>query len=155
MAYVLGPLRNDELAQASALCLRSKAHWGYDAAFIEACRDELSLTPEDLVEGLVVAARAAGRILGVAQLCRSGSGWELEKLFVDPPAMGGGVGRALFDWAVAKVAHLGGTRIAIAADPDAAPFYRRLGATDAGRISSGSIPGRSLPLLHYDIAGPT
>ena len=35
-----------------------------------------------------------------------------------------------------------------------APFYRRLGATDAGRISSGSIPGRTLPLLHYDIAGP-
>ena len=30
------------------LALRSKAVWGYDAAFIAACRDELTLTADDL-----------------------------------------------------------------------------------------------------------
>ena len=35
----------------------------------------------------------------------------------------------------------------IEADPDAAPFYRRIGARDVGTAPSGSIPGRELPLL--------
>jgi hypothetical protein len=30
--------RLDELEALSDLCLRSKAVWGYDAAFLEACR---------------------------------------------------------------------------------------------------------------------
>jgi hypothetical protein len=32
--------RADELSRLSDLCFRSKAVWGYDAAFTEACRDE-------------------------------------------------------------------------------------------------------------------
>ena len=35
----------------------------------------------------------------------------------------------------------------IEADPDAAPFYRRMGAQDVGLAPSGSIPGRMLPKL--------
>ena len=32
----------------SDLALRSKAHWGYDASFLAACRVELSLRPTDV-----------------------------------------------------------------------------------------------------------
>jgi hypothetical protein len=35
-----------EAASLSALALRSKALWGYDAAFIEACRASLTVDPE-------------------------------------------------------------------------------------------------------------
>ena len=35
--------RPDELSSLSDLCFRSKAVWGYDAAFMEACRGELTL----------------------------------------------------------------------------------------------------------------
>ena len=31
-----------ECETLSALCLRSKAHWGYDSAFMEAVREELA-----------------------------------------------------------------------------------------------------------------
>jgi hypothetical protein len=31
------------------------------------------------------------------------------------------------------------------ADPDAAPFYRKMGAYDVGQAPSGSVPGRMLP----------
>jgi hypothetical protein len=35
----------------------------------------------------------------------------------------------------------------IEADPDAAPFYRKMGAKHCGFAPSGSIPGRVLPKL--------
>ena len=40
--------RVGEAGFLSELALRSKAHWGYDAAFIEACRDELSVDADRL-----------------------------------------------------------------------------------------------------------
>ena len=36
-----------EAAILSDLALRSKSYWGYDADFLEACRDELGLQAED------------------------------------------------------------------------------------------------------------
>jgi hypothetical protein len=40
----------DELPSLSDLCFRSKAVWGYDEEFMEACRGELSFEPRDLRE---------------------------------------------------------------------------------------------------------
>ena len=34
----------EERDQINAMIMRSKAHWGYDEAFMEACREELSLS---------------------------------------------------------------------------------------------------------------
>ena len=149
MPNAIRPLTEVELEEASDLCLRSKAHWGYDAAFMAACRDELTLRAVDLVDGLSVGLRNGDALLGVGQVTGENNSWELEKLFVDPPAIGKGVGRQLFAWAVATVANRGGVTLSITADPQAADFYRRMGAEDAGRTPSASIPGRSLPVLRY------
>ena len=96
MPKAIRPLTEGELEEASALCLRSKAHWGYDAAFMAACRDELSLCAADLVDGLSVGLRNEDALLGVAQVIGQNRAWELEKLFVDPGAMGKGIGSQLF-----------------------------------------------------------
>ena len=40
----------DEAANLSALALRSKALWGYDAAFMEACRSPLTVDPEAIAK---------------------------------------------------------------------------------------------------------
>jgi hypothetical protein len=45
----------------------------------------------------------------------------------------------------------GAARMTIEADPDAAPFYRHLGARDIGLAPSGSIAGRVLPKLALDL----
>ena len=75
----------------------------------------------------------------------------LEKLFVDPGAMGRGIGRALFTWAIDAARERGGRVLVIEADPQAVPFYQRLGAVPAGHAPSASIPGRALPVLHYSL----
>ena len=53
----------------------------------------------------------------------------------------------LFHWATSEATAMGADRMVIEAEPDAAPFYRRMGAKDCGLVPSGSIPGRMLPKL--------
>jgi len=141
----------EELPELSELCMRSKAVWGYDAAFMEACRDELSFDPGDLLSSEIAVAVHENRIVGVAQVRMVGDDADLLKLFVEPAALRSGVGKALFDWTTDASRRIGASRLMIEADPDAAPFYRRLGARDAGLVSSGSIAGRLLPKLIFEL----
>ena len=147
----LRPPRPDELYALSALCLRSKAHWGYDAAFLAACRPELTLTETDLHETDLIVADLAGRPAGLAQISRAMEPADLMKLFVDPPHIGTGLGRTLFDWATATARAQGAARLTIEADPGAQGFYQAMGATHTGWAPSGSIPGRRLPLLELKL----
>lgn len=143
--------RADELEALTYLCLRSKAVWGYDRTFMDACRDELTLTQEDLRTTRLQVAERDGRVIGVAQVVAEGATAYLEKLFVEPGQMRVGAGRTLFEWARAAAAELRATHLTIVADPGAAPFYRRMGACDAGVAPSGSIPGRALPRLRLNL----
>lgn len=145
----LRPARIEELDVLSALCLRSKAVWGYDKAFMAACRDELTLTPADLNETEVAVAEIDGNVLGVVQVSCEGAEAVLEKLFVEPDQLLAGAGARLFSWAVGKARELGAASLVIDADPGAAAFYRRMGAKDDGEAPSESIPGRMLPRLRF------
>jgi GNAT superfamily N-acetyltransferase len=143
--------RRDELSGLSDLCFRSKAVWGYDAAFMEACRDELSFDRQELQSTSIAVAELGGNPVGVAQVTVVGSEAELLKLFVEPAALRKGIGRTLLNWAIDISRAKGAVRLTIDADPDAVPFYRRIGACDAGEAPSGSIPGRMLPRLTIEL----
>jgi hypothetical protein len=43
-------------------------------------------------------------------------------------------------------------RLSVLADPNAAGFYRRIGARDIGEAPSDAIAGRMLPLLEFVIS---
>lgn len=148
----LRPAHVAEADALSALAVRSKAHWGYSSEFMAACRDELEVHVRDIAASRVTVAEGVGGILGFYWLgpVRAGS-CELEALFVEPAAIGQGVGRALLD-AAARAAHAEGARsLTIQADPNAEAFYLRAGARRVGERASGSIPGRMLPLLALDL----
>lgn len=139
--------RIDELPRLSDLCLRSKAVWGYDAEFLAACREELTITPEHLARTHVRILEREGTVIGIAQVAIEGRTAELAKLFVDPGHLGQGYGRVLLEWAVATAQGAGAVRMTIDSDPGAVPFYMRMAARPAGLVPSGSIPGRLLPRL--------
>jgi GNAT superfamily N-acetyltransferase len=141
----------DELSALSDLCLRSKAVWGYDAAFIEACRRELSFDPRELDSTAIAVAEQDGTPVGVVQVKRAGDDADLLKLFIEPIALRGGVGRTLLAWAVEAATGMGAARLTIDSDPAAAPFYRRMGARDIGEAPSASIKGRMLPRLAIEL----
>lgn len=66
------PARPDEAAALSALALHAKAHWGYDEAFLAACRDDLTVTPGDIAAHTIRVATLAGQPCGFYQLRGTG-----------------------------------------------------------------------------------
>jgi GNAT superfamily N-acetyltransferase len=146
------PAQAGEGAGLTALCMRSKAHWGYDAAFMRKSAAALLVSECDIAAGRVlVAFDAAGRTIGVAAVMPEGETADLDVMFVDPPAIGSGAGRVLFEAAAALARSLGALRMTILADPNAAPFYERMGARFVRTAPSDAIPGRTLPLYEYDL----
>lgn len=141
----LRPPMLEELPALSTLCMRSKAHWGYDAAFMDACAEELTLTAKDLAEGHIIVAVTGTTHLGVAHVLTGGETAVIDKLFIDPDHIGSGVGRALFQWARDVAVDSGASTLAIDSDPYAESFYRKMGAETVKRVPSESIEGRTLP----------
>ncbi len=144
---VIRPARPEEASMLTALCLRSKAIWGYSEQFMFSCRAELTLTGESIASSHVAVAEVDGLVMGLVELKIFEMTAELDKLFVEPGSLRSGLGRSLFAWAKDRAKQLGARVLVIHSDPGAAEFYRRLGASDNGAVASGSIPGRVLPRL--------
>ena len=141
-----------EATKLTALCVRSKAHWGYDAEFMRRSAVSLRVSSADIALGRVlVAVDVKDRALGVASVIPEGDCADLDLFFIDPPFMGRGVGRALFKAAVQAAYMIDAKTLTILADPNAAAFYERMGARFLRSAPSDAIPGRTLPLYKYDI----
>jgi GNAT superfamily N-acetyltransferase len=139
--------RPEESGALTELAMRAKASWGYDADFMDACRAELTVTPEILRSWRFWVAEDHERIVGMIALSAAGDHAEVEDFFVDPEAHGQGVGRALMDAFQADARSRGFERAEVDADPNAEAIYARLGFRTIGRSPSGSIPGRFLPRM--------
>lgn len=134
------------LAALTDLCMRSKAYWGYDDAFMAACADVLRVTRDDLKHPVAVV-RDGPTFAGMVQVRLNGGEADLAKLFVAPDHMGRGVGTALIGWAKAQARDAGVSALRVESDPDAEAFYLSHGARRIGHTPSEAIPGRMLPLL--------
>ncbi|GAB4365047.1 MAG: GNAT family N-acetyltransferase [Kiloniellaceae bacterium] len=146
-----------ECGSLSALALRSKAYWGYDPVFLQACRSELTVDPRAAAAGRVVVLVEEDTPVGFYALSpgERPDEAEISLLFVEPALIGRGVGRALWEHAVAKARAQGLKRLKVLSDPFALGFYRAVGATLSGKVRSpvrapdGS--ERSLPVLHFEL----
>ncbi|GAA4555187.1 GNAT family N-acetyltransferase [Planotetraspora kaengkrachanensis] len=145
------PARAEEAGLLGDLALRSKGHWGYDHDFLEACRAELTFHPDQLRAQRIAVAESAGRVLGFYSLTGEPPDGELGNMWVEPDAIGGGVGRHLWHHALRTARSAGFTTLRIDADPFAEGFYLAMGAERVGETPSGSIPGRVLPLLRMRV----
>jgi GNAT superfamily N-acetyltransferase len=144
--------RPAEAGILSALALRSKAHWGYDADFLAACRDDLTLLPEEIATSVVYVFDGVDAPLGFYRLALQDDGVALlDDLFVEPAAMGKGVGRHLWRHAVATATKLGCSEMVWQSDPQAEGFYLAMGAQRAGESESTVTPGRLLPLMRFQL----
>jgi GNAT superfamily N-acetyltransferase len=141
----------DEADMLSELAVRSKGHWGYDDAFLDACRAELAVAPNACDGEHVLVAVQHGAVAGFAEIAGSPPKGELAALFVDPVFIGGGVGTRLLAAAVSRAAAMGFESLVIDADPEAEGFYLSAGAVRTGEVASGSIPGRTLPRLELAV----
>jgi GNAT superfamily N-acetyltransferase len=136
--------RPDEAAALSAIAFAAKAHWGYPARWLELWRPALTIAPEFVAAHPVFVvertADAGGGVAGWSALVppapEAGDRreWTLEHLWVLPAEMGRGVGRRLFDAAADHARAAGAATLSIDGDPNALPFYLRVGAVQIGAI---------------------
>ena len=139
------------MGRLDEITVAAKAHWGHDISWVanwveagEFARGAVARREAWLVE-------VDGKIAGWSALQLRGEiGW-LEDLWVDPPYMGRGVGRALFLDAVGRAAAAGARRVEWESDVDAVGFYERMGARQI-RDSSVTELGRILPVMALDLA---
>jgi GNAT superfamily N-acetyltransferase len=148
------PAQAEHAGLLSALAMRSKALWGYPAAFMDAIREELHWSADDiaLARYSFFVCEVGGRIVGFHALdfadpeCA-----ELEALFVEPDCVRCGYGRQLLAHAVEQAGKRGAAALVIQGDPHAETFYLAAGAIRQGARESHSIPGRQLPLFRIEI----
>ncbi|MEX1034035.1 MAG: GNAT family N-acetyltransferase [Cellvibrionaceae bacterium] len=131
----------------SDLAFRAKAHWGYDADFMEACRGEMTYHETDFPSYYFAVAENP-QVVGFYSLgFLTELETELNALFVDPDQLGKGYGRALLNHAKIQARVFDAKSIIIISDPHAVEFYKANGAQLCGERPSESIPDRMLPLL--------
>ena len=133
-------------ARLREIAFRAKAHWGYDPALVRAWADGIDV--EDGRE--VLAEEADGVVVGWASLVPGGEACVLEDLWVDPEAMGRGLGATLFRRACDRARELGATRLEWEAEPNAIGFYERMGGRYI-RLSEPSEWGRVLDVMGVDL----
>ena len=144
--------RPDEAELLSELAFRSKAHWGYDAEFLEACRADLTLTPKDIADSVSLVCEGTGGVVGFSRVVLMDERTaELDALFVDPAAIGTGAGKLLWERSLLAARKLGAKDLVLQSDPHAEGFYLSRGARRIGEVASALMPGRTLPLMHIDL----
>jgi GNAT superfamily N-acetyltransferase len=143
--------RPDEASVLSELALAAKEHWGYDQAFIESCRSELTFTPDDVARRRFVVADLGDLVAGFYSVDGDPPAGELGNMWVTPGKIGTGLGRVLWQDAMATAAAAGFDYLKIDADPNAEDFYRKMGAETVGETPSASIRGRMLPQMRIKV----
>lgn len=136
----------------SAIAWAAKAHWGYPTHWMEQWRAQLTITPEFIAANETFLAELNGQIIGFHALLETPETWRLEHLWILPEQIGRGFGRSLFTHAAARAAEHGAVSLTIESDPNAEPFYRRMGAIRIGLLASEIVGDRrQLPLLAFDL----
>jgi N-acetylglutamate synthase-like GNAT family acetyltransferase len=144
--------RPAEAETLTELAMRSKAHWGYDDAFMAMCRAELTIAEERIAEATVIVAERGGRTVGFGGLSvTEGAAGEIWDIFVEPAEIGRGIGNSIMLELIRHAREAGARRLVVDADPHARGFYEKLGFRFSRDVPSGSIPGRTLPQLTLDV----
>jgi GNAT superfamily N-acetyltransferase len=143
--------RPDEASMLSDLALAAKGFWGYDQAFIESIRAELTFSPGDVARRHFVVAELGGLVAGFYSVDGEPPVGELGNMWVRPSEIGTGIGRVMWQDAMIAAAAAGFEYLQIGSEPNAEGFYRKMGAERISQTPSGSIPGRMLPLMRVRI----
>lgn len=150
-------IRRAEFTEAACLteiAFAAKRHWGYPESWIEAWREDLTITPDFIIRHEVFAATKSDKLIGFYALVTDDDKTELEHLWVLPEQIGKGIGCQLLAHSIERAAAIGAQRIEIVSDPNAEGFYRKAGATQIGEvISTIEAQQRRLPRLSIDTFG--
>jgi GNAT superfamily N-acetyltransferase len=151
-------IRRAEVSDAGGLTRiahEAKRHWGYPDDWITQWTSALSVSDDYIAHHHVFVGEIDNKVAGFYALIQEKGLWQLDHLWVRPASMGHGLGRQLFEHAVAHLHALApGAVLGIEADPNAEAFYRHMGARRVGEVTRDwQGVRRVLPYLEFAAAG--
>jgi len=148
---MIRPATTNEASSLTNLALEAKRYWGYPEHWIKHWESDLTITSNFINDNHVYVAEEDGQIQGFYALIVTGDKAELDHMWVKPALVGTGIGKELFLDAMERAAALKVIAVEISSDPNAAGFYRRMGATEIGETDA-SFDGvvRKLPRLKIE-----
>lgn len=140
----------EEATRLTQIALDAKRYWGYPEHWIQHWESDLTISSDFIRDNHVYVAEENGEIRGFYALCVAANKAELEHMWVTPACIGTGIGKEMFLDAMERAAALEVNAVEFSSDPNAAGFYRRMGATQIGETDS-SIEGqvRKLPRFRF------
>jgi len=148
---MIRPAATSEASVLTTLALEAKRYWGYPEHWIKHWESDLTISSDFIHDNHVYVAEENGQIQGFYALIVTGNKAELDHLWVKPALIGTGIGKELFLDAMERAAALKVIAVEISSDPNAAGFYRRMGASEIGETNA-SFDGvtRKLPRLKIE-----
>jgi GNAT superfamily N-acetyltransferase len=147
---MIRPPHPDEGERLREIAIAAKAHWGYPLEQVRDWADQGDFSPAGLQAKQFLVAEQDGRAVGFASVVAQGDLCVLDDLWIDPSAMGMGIGSELFRTAAERAKRLGARTMEWEAEPHAVGFYERMG----GRYLRDSRPsewGRILPVMGIEL----
>jgi len=126
----------EEANTLTEIALDAKRYWGYPEHWIKHWESDLTISSDFIRDNHVYVAEEDDEIRGFYALCVSGDKAELEHMWVTPACIGTGIGKELFLDAMERAAALNVRDVELSADPNAAGFYKRMGAVQIGETES-------------------
>ena len=148
---MIRPAAETEASVLTKVALDAKRYWGYPEHWIKHWESDLTISSDFIHDNHVYVAEENGQIQGFYALIVTGNKAELDHLWVKPAIIGTGIGKELFLDAMERAAALKVIAVEISSDPNAAGFYRRMGASEIGETNA-SFDGvtRKLPRLKIE-----
>ena len=138
----------EDAEKLSQIAFAAKSYWKYPEKWLNSWKDDLTITPEIIVENEVFVMTEKSKIIGFYELKIDKTMAALEHLWINPANIGSGIGRKLFVHALEKAVSLNVEILNIVSDPNAEGFYEKMGAKRIGDVVS-EVEGneRILPLM--------
>lgn len=152
--WVIRPARPGEHLTLNELAFRSSRQiWNYPDDFMAWEPEAIAVKSEYIANNIVSVMEIDGRLVGFSMLRGDPPEIELSRLMVEPDSAGKGIGRVLWKHAIATSRALGASVITLDADPNAEPFYLRMGAVtvEIADWEPPMMPGWRLRMMRYEI----
>lgn len=144
--------RPDEAASIRDLIVRSMGHWDRPPGYVEEARELMTLSEAELARDEAWPVLVGGTVVGFYRLSRADvSAAEIEEFHLDPPMIGRGVGRRMFEHARDAARRMGVRQLVWSTDANTLGFYARMGGEVAGTTPSGIEADEPLTSMRLDL----
>ena len=143
--------RPSEAGAIGDLILRSMEHWDRPPGYLEEARELMSLSAEELRRDDAWLVVVDDAVAGFYRLSRADDCAEIEEFHLEPPMIGRGIGRRMFEHASDRARASGARWLVWTTDANSLGFYLRMGGEVTGSSPSDVKGDDPLACMRLDL----